>query len=522
MDKKKVVILGAGPAGLTAAHELLTRASDKYEVIVLEKTNDIGGISKTINYKGNLMDIGGHRFFSKDPLVNEWWKQRLTIQSKPALDDKILNRNKQLPEHGADPSESDDVFLIRDRISRIYYNKSFLNYPISLDLKLITNIGIFKTIQAGFSYLLTLLNKLPELSLENFYINRFGKVIYSMFFEKYTLKLWGIHPKDISADWGCQRVKGISILEVLKNAFAKQFHLGKKSKETSFIEKFLYPKFGPGQLWEKTAKEISNMGGKIKKNAEAKNIIFKNNVIKEVVYQDNGTVVSQQADYVLSSAPIKDLFNMFHGITIPEDIYQASQKLVYRDFITIGFLLKKLNLKNTTKYRTINDITPDCWIYVQEPDIKMGRIQIFNNWSPYSVKNINETIWIGTEYFCTEGDEFWNMSEQDLFQFAKNELFSMNLISSEQDILDWHCEKIQKAYPAYFGSYERMPDIIEFLNNYDNLFCIGRNGQHRYNNMDHSMMTAFNTVENILSGETCKDNIWNVNTEQVYHEKMSS
>ena len=521
MGKKKVVILGAGPAGLTAAHDLLTRDSEHYDVIILEKTNDIGGISKTINYKGNLMDIGGHRFFSKDPRVNEWWQQRLEIQSHPALDDKILNRHKDFPTEGANPDIEDDVFLIRDRISRIYYNKSFLNYPISLDLKLITNIGIFQTIKAGFSYLWSLVKKLPETSLENFYINRFGRVIYSMFFEKYTLKLWGIHPKNLSADWGCQRVKGISVSEVLKNAFAKQFNLGRKSKETSFIERFLYPKFGPGQLWEKTAKEIENLGGKIKKNIDVTNIIFNGSQVREIIFEENDTTSSIQADFLLSSAPIKDLFQLFSGIDIPEDIYNATQELRYRDFITIGFLLKKLNLKNTTEYKTINNITPDCWIYVQEPHVKMGRIQIFNNWSPYSVKDLQNTVWIGTEYFCTEGDEFWNMTDQELFEFAKNELLSMNLITSDSDVLDWHCEKIQKAYPAYVGSYNHMDKITDFLNQHDNLFCIGRNGQHRYNNMDHSMMTAFNAVENIIKGEKNKNNIWNVNTEKAYCEKIS-
>lgn len=521
MNKKKVIILGAGPAGLTAGHDLLTRDPEHYDVTILEKTNDIGGISKTINYKGNLMDIGGHRFFSKDPRVNEWWQQRLKIQSSPALDDKILDRKKDLPSGGADPTIEDDVFLIRDRISRIYYKNSFLNYPISLNLKLITSIGIMQTIKAGFSYIWSLIRKLPEISLENFYINRFGRVIYSLFFEKYTLKLWGIHPKDLSADWGCQRVKGISILEVLKNAFAKQFNLGKESKETSFIEKFMYPKFGPGQLWEKTAHEIENLGGKIIKNVSVKSIVFRNNKVQEITFKENDVTSLLQADFLLSSAPIKDLFSFFTGIDIPNDIYKATQKLQYRDFVTIGFLLKKLNLKNTTEYKTINNITPDCWIYIQEPNIKMGRIQIFNNWSPYSVKDLQNTIWIGTEYFCTEGDDFWSKSDQQLFDFAKEELLSMNLITSVDDILDWHCEKIQKAYPAYFGSYKHMDRIIAFLNQYDNLFCIGRNGQHRYNNMDHSMVTAFNTVENILNREKSKDNIWSVNTEKVYHERAS-
>lgn len=518
-NKEKVVILGAGPAGLTAAHELLANYPNKYEVIILEKNAFVGGLSRTVNYKGNLMDIGGHRFFSKSRRVNKWWQERLKIQNAPALDDRILKRDKKFPSIGADPSNEDNVFLIRDRISRIYYGKSFFDYPISLNMTLIRDIGISKTIKAGFSYLKSLIKKLPETSLENFYINRFGRDIYSMFFEKYTLKLWGRHPSDISAAWGCQRVKGISIFEVIKNAIAKKFNFMKKSEETSLIEQFIYPKFGPGQLWVKTADEIKTMGGQIKKEVKIKNVVLKENRAREITYEENGKIILENTDNLISSIPLKDLFTLFNIEDIPMNVFQIAQNLEYRDFITIGFLLRRMNLKNQTSYKTINNITPDCWIYIQEPQIKMGRIQIFNNWSPYLVRDIENTIWIGTEYFCTEGDSFWNKTKEELFEFAQNELISMNLINAADDILDWHCEKIQKAYPAYFGAYKDIDRVTEFLDTIENLYCIGRNGQHRYNNMDHSVITAFNSVENIVNHIKRKDNIWNVNTEKSYHEQ---
>ena len=243
---KKVIIIGAGPAGLTAGYELLKDKSKKYDVTILEESNDIGGISKTVKYNGNRMDIGGHRFFSKDEKVMKFWEDLMPIQGKNSFDDEILNREKPLSKNGPNPEKDDTVMLVRNRVSRIYYLKKFFDYPISLKLKTFSNMGLFRTIKAGFSYLKTIFIKKKEDSLENFYINRFGKVLYSMFFEKYTEKLWGRSPKEISADWGAQRVKGVSISAVLKDAFSKIFKKGKtKQVETSLIEQFWYPKYGP-------------------------------------------------------------------------------------------------------------------------------------------------------------------------------------------------------------------------------------------------------------------------------------
>ncbi len=516
---KKVVIIGAGPAGLTAGYELLKDGKEDYEVLILEESQDIGGISKTVKYNGNRMDIGGHRFFSKDNRVMDFWEELMPIQGANSFDDEKLEREKPLKQGGPNPEKEDTVMLLRTRVSRIYYLKKFFDYPISLKLQTFTNMGLIRTIKAGFSYLKTIFVKKKEDSLENFYINRFGKVLYSMFFEKYTEKLWGRHPSEISADWGAQRVKGVSIKAVIKDAFSKLFgrNKNKKDVETSLIEQFWYPKYGPGQLWETLATKIEEKGGTIKKGYSVRNINIKNNSVKSVECLVNGKTEVIEGDIFISSMPVKDLTLGFKGDKVPEDIINIAKGLPYVDFQTVGVLVKKLKLKNKTKIKTLGNIVPDCWIYVQEPEVKMLRLQIFNNWSPYLVKDAENTVWIGLEYTCQEGDKYWNMEDKEFSDFAINELVSLGIIDKE-DVLDSHREKIKKAYPAYFDTYDQMDKLIEYLNNYENLFCVGRNGQHRYNNMDHSMATSFETVENIKKGIKSKDNIWNVNTEKEYHE----
>lgn len=507
---KKVVIIGAGPAGLTAGYELLKRSKD-YEVLIIEASNDIGGISKTVNYHNNRMDIGGHRFFSKDSRVIDFWLNILPLQGKASFDDRKLKRNSKTVKGGPDPEKEDRVMLIRRRVSRIYYLKKFFDYPISLKFDTFKNLGLKNTFVSGVSYLKSLVYKRKEKSLEDFYINRFGKELYSTFFESYTEKVWGRHPSNIMADWGSQRVKGVSILELIKNAF----HLNKE-KETSLIEEFYYPKYGPGMLWEMVAHDFQEMGGKIIKNSEVIGVNFSGKKVKSILVNGRGTEKVIPVDILISSMPIKDLILGFKG-KVPKDILKIAKGLPYRDFITVGVLVDKMKLINNTNIKTLGNIIPDCWIYVQEKNVKMGRIQIFNNWSPYMVNKPNDTVWIGLEYFCNENDELWNMSEKEFIKFAIDELDSMDVIS-KNDVLDSHVEKIKKAYPAYFDTYQDIDKIITYLNEFNNLYCIGRNGQHRYNNMDHSMLTAFYTVDNILDGVVEKDNIWNVNVEGEYHE----
>ncbi len=517
---KNVIIIGAGPAGLTAGYELLKQAPDEYQVTILEESDTMGGISRTVQYNGHRMDIGGHRFFSKDQSVTNWWNEMLPTQGAPSFDDKLLGREKPLVAGGPDPEKEDKVMLVRQRVSRIYYRKKFFDYPVSLKLQTIKNMGFVTTIKAGFSYMKTIVVKKPEDSLENFYINRFGKVLYSMFFEGYTEKLWGRHPREISADWGAQRVKGLSIRAVLKDMFSKVFGGSKKNRkvETSLIEEFIYPKLGPGQLWETVADKIEKMGGNILKNCWVDKVITEGNTITAVGYTENGEAKTLEGDIFLSSMPVKDLVAGM-GNVVPEKESAIASGLPYRDFVTVGILVDHLNLKNETAIKTMGNIVPDCWIYVQDTGVKLGRIQIFNNWSPYLVKDVENTVWIGLEYFCKEGDDFWNMSDEECIAMAVKELQKMGVIDENQTILDSHREKVKKAYPAYFDTYDEIDTLISYLNTFPNLYCIGRNGQHRYNNMDHSMVTSFEAVKNIIKGVASKENIWNVNTDKEYHEE---
>ena len=527
-QKQTVVIIGGGPAGLTAAWELMKDGgADAYDVTVLEATREFGGISRTVKHNGNRMDIGGHRFFSKDDRIMQWWRDTLPLQGAPSYDDRKLGRHHDLEPGGPDPETCDEVMLKRHRVSRIYWNRHFFDYPISLSPNTLKAMGPKLTLEAGFSYLKSMVHKLPEDNLENFYINRFGRKLYSMFFEGYTEKLWGRHPSQISADWGAQRVKGLSITEVLKNAFLKL--LPKKQDaskvETSLIEEFWYPKYGPGQLWETVERNCERAGVRVITDANVVQVRQEGGRIESVVYEDcEGNRTELKADQFISSMPVKDLVNALGAgegaAQVPADMSEIANGLPYRDFVTVGLLVKHLKLRNTTDIPTLGNppIVPDCWIYVQDPGYKVGRLQIFNNWSPYLVKDVDDTVWIGLEYFCEEGDAFWSMSDGEARDFAIQELTRMRVINGPQDVIDAHRERVKKAYPAYFDTYSRMDELVEYLDSFGNLYCVGRNGQHRYNNMDHSMATAMEAVGNIKTGKTSKKNVWSVNTEQSYHE----
>ena len=464
------------------------------------------------------MDIGGHRFFSKDERITRLWTELLPVQGSPSKDDLILGREKALEENGPDPEKEDEVMLVRTRVSRIIYKRKFFDYPISLKARTFINMGFFSTMKAGFGYIGSCIKKRPETNLENFYINRFGKPLHSMFFEDYTEKLWGVHPRNISADWGAQRVKGLSISKAIKNALSKLFKKKNKEVETSLIEQFIYPKKGPGQLYEKMAEEIIRMGGEIRYHRTVNSVRTENGKIVSVTALTlDGEQEVYEGEAFISSMPIKDLIEAIGSDCVPAPVYEVATTLPYRDFMTVGLLLDKLKVKNKTKIKTLGNIVPDCWIYVQDRDVRLGRIQIFNNWSPYMVEDPEKNVWVGLEYFCTEGDKMWTSPDQEFIDNAVSELVKIGVVESKEQVLDSTLIRVKKAYPAYFGSYARFEEVKEYLNGFENLYCVGRNGQHRYNNMDHSMATAMEACNGILFGGD-KEAVWNVNTEKAYHE----
>lgn len=490
---KKAIIIGAGPAGLTAAYELLNAGIIP---IIFEADSYIGGISKTINYKGNRIDIGGHRFFSKSDEIMNWWLNILPLENNELI-----------------PEKTDKIMLLRSRLSRIFFLRKFFDYPVSLSWNTVSNLGLKRILKIISSYIKSRILPKKEKSLEDFFINRFGYELYSTFFKGYTQKVWGVPCNEIKPEWGKQRIKGLSITKTILNAIKpKKSDLLEKNQETSLINEFMYPKLGPGFLWETVADIIKSKNGEIYLNEKVVGVNYFDKKINSVSVQNikTGKIKEYSADYFISSMPVKDLIDSL-GSAIPSEIKEISNGLQYRDFITVGLLLNKL------KISTSNNPIKDNWIYIQEKDVKLGRIQIFNNWSPYMVKNSNQ-IWLGLEYFCNEGDELWNMLDDKFSEFAISELVKIGIID-EEDVLDNVVIRINKAYPAYFGSYDKFSAIKEFTDKFENLYLVGRNGMHRYNNMDHSMMTSIQAVKNIVNKTIIKDNIWEVNLEKIYHEE---
>jgi len=522
MSEGTAIIIGAGPAGLTAAFELLERT--QIRPIVYEMTGDVGGIARTVNYKGNRIDMGGHRFFSKSESVMRWWLNILPMQGAPSRDDIKLGREIQLSfaDGAADPEKTDKVMLVRSRWSRVFYRRRFFDYPLSLSFGMLGNLGMLSVIKIVLSYAKVRIFPIKqEKSLEDFFINRFGRELYLTFFKDYTEKVWGTSCSEIEPDWGAQRVKGVSLSRVvgqyIRSLLRKDSSISQNKTETSLIKQFLYPKFGPGQLWTEVARMIEEKGGRFHLNHRVVGLKHKDCKVTgvEVRNENTGEVTVQAGEYVFSSMPVKNLIQCMGG-DVPQEVCEVAGGLTYRDFITVGLLLKKLKIKNDTRVKTINDIIPDQWIYIQEKDVKVGRLQIFNNWSPYMVKDEN-TVWVGLEYFCNEGDELWNKPDEEFVRFAVEEVARIGIIE-EQDIIDSVVIRIPKVYPGYFGSYRRFDVVRNFVEKFENLFLIGRTGMHRYNNQDHSMLTAMTAVENIVNDVKSKDNIWAVNVEQEYLE----
>ena len=526
-QQKIAIIAGAGPAGLTAAFELLKRTD--IQPLVFEKSGDIGGISKTVNYKGNRIDIGGHRFFSKSDRVMEWWLNILALEKTQDQQFTIQYQNKTRDIntqnfHVATENDGDQVMLVRNRLSRIYFLKKFFSYPVTLSIETLKGLGLVRSTKIFFSYVAAQLNPIKnEQSLEDFFINRFGKELYKTFFKDYTEKVWGIPCNQISAEWGAQRIKGLSIRKAIAHALKSQKsadnNIAQKDVETSLIERFLYPKLGPGQMWEEVARIVEEKGGVVQLHSEVVKLHQEGDQIVGVTIRNNETGEEKrlECDYFFSTMPVKQLMASM-SVPPPVEVQKVAQGLLYRDFITVGLLLNKLKIRRDKNQPESSENTVlDNWIYIQEHEVKVGRLQIFNNWSPFMVADPNH-VWIGMEYFCNEGDELWNMEDEKLKSFAIDELAAIDIIRKE-DVLDSTVLRMEKAYPAYFGTYNNFELIKNYTDKISNLFLVGRNGMHKYNNSDHSMLTAMVAVDNITEGRFDKSNIWAVNTEQDYHEE---
>ena len=512
------IIIGAGPAGLAAAYELVTKTNIR--PIILEASDQIGGLSKTLKRDGWRFDIGPHRFFSKSEEVNKLWEEILPLQGRPSQEDLELERKVELSDKpGApDPETSDQVMLSKNRLTRIYHRKRLFDYPIKINFSSLSKMGLLQVFKIATDYLLIRIKPVsPENNLEDFFINRFGRTLYQTFFRDYTEKVWGVSCQNIPKSWGEQRIKKLSVAKVLSEAIKQALRPGRKTTETSLIDRFRYPKFGAGQMYEEMAKIIQARGGLIKTQAAVREIISKENKIIAVKIKNSATGIAEEysGDYFFSSLAIKDLLAMM--TEAPEKIKEIGAGLRYRDLILITLVYKNLKLKNNTKFKTRNDLIPDNWIYIQETGVKMGRLDIFNNFSPWMLKDENQVL-ISAEYFCSQGDDLWCRSDDELIALGRNELEKMD-IAENSAWLDGFVHRQSKAYPAYLGTYARFPELKNYLNSLNNLYSIGRNGQHRYNNMDHSMLTAIKAVANLIAGEKDKTAIWKVNTEEDYHEK---
>jgi protoporphyrinogen oxidase len=517
---KKAIILGAGPAGLTAAYELLTRTDIK--PIIIEMDEQVGGLSKTINYKGNLIDIGGHRFFSKSERITDWWLKFLPLADTPENEIPITYHNQTIELHKRDLANKNETgrMLIRPRKSRIYFDHSFFDYPLSFNRKTLQNFGIIKISRIALSYFRSKLFPIKEeQTLEQFFINRFGRELYLTFFKGYTEKIWGISCDHIPADWGYQRIKdlniGKAIIQSLKSVFTSNKNIHQQGVSTSLIEQFLYPEKGPGQMWETVAQKVRELGGEIYLGYEANKISVENNKIISVTCMNlaNGHSVEFPGDHFFSTIPVKNLVDSLVNIEVPAQVNEIASGLAYRDFIMVGLLFKKQDDKNDDGF----ELLTDNWIYLQDKNLIAGRLQIFNNWSPEMVKDKNN-LWIGMEYFCSESDAIWKKSQEEMIELALKEITEIGLICKEA-LIDATVIKIKKAYPSYIGAYDLFPVVQQFLDTIENLYLTGRNGMHRYNNADHSMMTAMIAVDNIIKNQKDRSNIWAVNMEQDFHEK---
>jgi protoporphyrinogen oxidase len=477
VSKDRVVIVGAGPAGLTSAVDL---AEAGHSVTVLEKDPKyVGGIARTVEYKGYRFDIGGHRFFSKSDEVTARWKERLSSE-----------------------------FISVRRMSRIFYNGKFFDYPLKA-MNALFGLGVFTSIACVLSYAKAQLFPItPEKSFQDWVSNRFGSKLFSIFFKTYTEKVWGMPCDQISADWAAQRIKGLSLWKAIVNALLPQKGRGKGGSATikTLIDTFEYPKYGPGQMWEKHRDDVLAAGSQVQMGEEVCSINTVGDRVMSVTTRNaEGKETEWTGDEFIVSMPLQQTALSFEP-PLPQEAQDAAKRLQYRDFLTVALMVRK------------TDLFPDNWIYVHDPGVKLGRIQNFNNWSPYLVPN-SDTTCLGLEYFCFEGDGLWSMKDEDLIALGKRELAQLGLVK-ESDVFDGAVVRMEKAYPVYGPGYQEDVNIIRSaLERFTNIQPVGRNGMHKYNNQDHSMMTAILAAKNLTGGTY---NLWQVNTDAEYHEEAKA
>ncbi len=473
MNNKKIVVIGAGPAGLTAAYELCKAGVPS---IVLEKDAVVGGLSRTVNYKGYHFDIGGHRFFTKVKAVEEMWHEVL----------------------------SNGSFLRRSRLSRIYYNKRFFYYPLKATNALL-GLGVINSGLIFFSYLRAqLFPEKNEETFEQWISNRFGKRLYRIFFKTYTEKVWGIPCSEIRAEWAAQRIKGLSLFAAIKSALIQRQPKSKGTIIKTLIDAFDYPERGPGMMWETVKEIVEQKGSEVKFNAGVEKILWRNGEVQALQICVDGQKQLVEGSHFISTMPIRELIQKLEPAA-PAEVIRAAEGLNYRDFLTVALIVDK------------KELFPDNWIYIHDSDVKVGRIQNFKNWSPSMVPDPEKTC-LGLEYFCFEGDGLWTMADNDLIALGKKELEILGLVNAS-DVEDGAVVRMPKAYPVYDGTYGECLRIVrEFLTGIPNLQLVGRNGMHKYNNQDHSMLTAMLAVKNILGANY---DLWQVNAEQEYHEEVT-
>jgi protoporphyrinogen oxidase len=468
---KKVIIIGGGPAGLTAAYELCKAG---LKSIVLEKDNIVGGISRTVDYKGYHFDIGGHRFFTRIKAIDRLWHEIL----------------------------GNDLLRCK-RLSRIYYHKRFFYYPLR-PINLISGLGIWNSFLIFMSYVSAHFSpEKPERTFEQWVTNRFGKRLYHIFFKSYTEKVWGMQCSQISSDWAVQRINGLSFITAVKNAFTRKRTDNNGAEIKTLIDAFDYPKKGPGMMWEAVADIVQQKGSTLCLGAETEKIYWTQKGVQSVGVNVNGRHEVVRGTHVISSMPIRELIESFEP-AVPDDVMQAARSLNYRDFLTVSLIVNK------------RDIFKDNWVYIHDPQVTVGRIQNFKNWSSHMVPDPNKTC-LGLEYFCFEGDELWSMPDHRLIELGKRELEVLGLVKAPE-VEDGRVVRMPKAYPVYDSTYQEALKVIKhFISQLDNLQLVGRNGLHKYNNQDHSMLTAMLAVKNI-SGKNY--DLWSVNTDQNYLEDI--